>query len=506
MDLLKKVNEYFKEGMKLKDKAIVSLEYYDKFFEASEKMKMAGDTLDKWINSNINYEEVNLMKMKKYYYYYQENECMSAYYGECRDKKEALYYKEKELENINIAIDIYENFNLEKNSKTERFGQSLYVDREISKISKYIIIAKAESKEKNYIKALDYYKLACKKIDKNLIAMEKLVEKDYKKPENLRILYGNKFGMMFNVSIMYLEILKSDSSLKNDELYYEVINHLISSYEYSKKAYNENPQWNQYEKGIIDFRENLEKILNSIKYMWEKLLIYNKSSLLKDIMKDIDRELYLSITHECSIKYKYENEIEHLIIKELDNAIKLKENDPSRLISLTENQLSNDLFDIVQNTLKNENLIIEREKPGGFSKKSIGEMDFYIYRYNKGVLETLCIGENKIWEGESNFKKQLMQLFGYMKDYNDFGFTIIFNKKNHITNILKKRKKILEEFNEENFNTLKIENIDKSLIRNSNIIVSTHSIPENKKTIKIYHLIVNCKMDERRELAEKARD
>ncbi|MBO0581603.1 hypothetical protein EXQ44_05690 [Clostridium botulinum] len=52
------------------------------------------------------------------------------------------------------------------------------------------------------------------------------------------------------------------------------------------------------------------------------------------------------------------------------------ENNPGKLRNISETELSDDIRNIVQASLRKENIIVEREMPSGFAKKSIGELDF----------------------------------------------------------------------------------------------------------------------------------
>ncbi len=61
----------------------------------------------------------------------------------------------------------------------------------------------------------------------------------------------------------------------------------------------------------------------------------------------------------------------------------------------------------------------------------------YIYIYEKSVLKTIAIGENKEW---GNFERQLKQLLGYMTLDTMFGFTIILNKNVSLDTVLKKHR------------------------------------------------------------------
>ena len=224
-----------------------------------------------------------------------------------------------------------------------------------------------------------------------------------------------------------------------------------------------------------------------------------------ELMPHDKKEEYINIKSKLDLNKGIKNDLEDLIIKSIYNAIKKRENDPRRLIGTSETQLSDDIRDIVQQVLDCENIKILREMPSGFSKKSIGECDFYIYGYDNGIYEEIAIGENKEW---GSFNEQLKQLIGYMKVNTMFGFTILFNKSVKLQYVLEKRKKILSDFyvdvdGEKYFEVIgKIKEI-KGM---DDVLVTLHKNPEKEGSyFKLYHFIVNAKLDERDKTAVEAR-
>lgn len=195
---------------------------------------------------------------------------------------------------------------------------------------------------------------------------------------------------------------------------------------------------------------------------------------------------------------------EDSIVKEIYNAIKMLENNPRKLRKTSETELSDEIRNIVQASLRKENIIVEREMTSGFASKSIGELDFYIYTYIDNTYNVLSIGENKEW---GKFKEQLKQLLGYMKCDTKFGFTILFNKKVNLNTLIKSRNKILKEFfvekdGEKYFEVIGEIEESKEM---KNVVLTRHKNPEDNTSFKIYHFIVNAKLDEREETAKQAR-
>ncbi|MDU5544816.1 MAG: hypothetical protein E6069_09685 [Clostridium perfringens] len=223
-----------------------------------------------------------------------------------------------------------------------------------------------------------------------------------------------------------------------------------------------------------------------------------------DLMPDDKRKEYIYVKEQLNKRLIEDDDLEMLIVKQIYNALRLKENNPKRLINTSETELSDDIRDIISNKLNDKNIIVERERPSGFSKVVIGECDFYMYSYKNGIYRTIAIGENKEW---GNYEKQLKQLIGYMNSNTLFGFTILFNKTVKLETALKKRIDILKNIsvindNKEYFQVIgEIEEMDGM----KNVLVTKHRNPEENTFFKIYHFIINSKLDERQESAIQAR-
>ena len=227
-----------------------------------------------------------------------------------------------------------------------------------------------------------------------------------------------------------------------------------------------------------------------------------------ELMPDDKKEEYYKI----KTKFKTNNQIankrvssEQLIVKQIYNAIKLRENDPRRLYSTSEAELSNDIRDIVREKLQDSNIIFEREMPTGYAKVGIGESDFYIYTYEQGIYKTLAIGENKEW---GKFESQLKQLIGYMTKDVQFGFTIIFNKSVQANTVLSKRIEILKNFYVEKDGEKYFQLVDGIFEHKkmNDVLLTRHENPDKKGTyFNIYHFIINANSIEREASALQAR-
>ena len=209
-------------------------------------------------------------------------------------------------------------------------------------------------------------------------------------------------------------------------------------------------------------------------------LRYYLEMMPKDIREEIEQDL----------KAKEEKkETERFIVNQIRNVLKQMEMNPLRLEKCKENEISEDIKDRMQFALEMKNIVIEREARGGFSKKEIGEIDFFLYKCENHKYIQLAMGENKVW---GNFENQIKQLLGYANKNIEFGFTVVINIKDS-------QIKILEKFNiNEQFQVIDIEDDDE-------VLVSVHHIPEENKEFKIYHFILNANTQERKNIAQDTR-
>jgi hypothetical protein len=216
------------------------------------------------------------------------------------------------------------------------------------------------------------------------------------------------------------------------------------------------------------------------------------------------KEKYLQLKQDNSQEEKRTNEIESVIVKLIYNALRFKEHDPRRLQNTSETELSDDVCHIVQIKLNDYGINISREMPRGFSKKKIGELDFYIYTFEDGIFKSISIGENKEW---ANFTNQLRQLLGYLTNEVKFGFTIVFNKSVLLKTILEKRKQILKDFYVEVDGLRYFETIEllDNVLGLDNVLLTAHKNPEDDTVFKVYHFVVNAYLPEREESAKQAR-
>ena len=201
----------------------------------------------------------------------------------------------------------------------------------------------------------------------------------------------------------------------------------------------------------------------------------SKDSMTQDVI-----EVILSALADMSNRsVDFESKGEEEITRDVEAAIK---------------QILNDRYQIQ----------IAREYTMGRAKKKIGETDLYFYRHEKGKLENLYILENKNMH-TFDFKKQYGQLIGYLNPEFTAGITISINKKLEWEAAFDKIESKLQELKDEGEDFVPININRKMTVNRTQYIKSEHIVPETRKPMTIYHLVLQISDQARQETARKAR-
>lgn len=294
-DLLETVNKLFRESLELKSQAIKPKADFKLFQEAAEKLKLASLNLEALLRVESDFEEKIKSEVLVHYYRHEEADCMYAFYRQGNDLSSAQEKMDLALIEIEKALNIIkENYQKVNDStkevlsgwKKDWFYRKLVTDAKVLEPE-----AKLHSKNSNYVKALDTYKSI---LDKYELAKDYCLQNDLS-AELKRISKGNYFGQSVNVSQMYAGLIitqQFDEKLAS-ELIMDLLKHFVCSYEQSKNAFDENPEWIEYREGQKTIRENIERLLASSKDDWDKYLIEmeNDPEITK-IMKSSDIQAY----------------------------------------------------------------------------------------------------------------------------------------------------------------------------------------------------------------------
>lgn len=300
----------------------------------------------------------------------------------------------------------------------------------------------------------------------------------------------------------YIDQYKDDYLLNaNLACAYNNIDNVKALYYYNE-AKRQNPK---YKPAIYGTVENINNIIKEVPTVLDSLEEFDrKGSLAKAFT--VNSQNAIKLLSKLNIP---DDEIR--ILKDINKAIQLASEKPINIEKLNENELSDMLKDYLKMSLDHYGYEVTRESPQGYATSNPGELDFFIFKSGEDYVN-IATGENKIWS-QDKFKKQLGQLFGYLREYGGFGFTIIFNKEVKLENVLRDRETILENlcFEDEKGNKIfEKANLmvdmgcyDSAL---ESILLTSHRNPElDDSVVRVYHFVLNVSRQERKDLARIVR-
>lgn len=192
---------------------------------------------------------------------------------------------------------------------------------------------------------------------------------------------------------------------------------------------------------------------------------------------------------------------ESFVVQELYSAIKILEKRTLEIESFSEAQICNYLDAMLTRIMYLKNrIIVSREEPIGFANILLGEADFFLYRQEE-VYENIAIVECKFI---NKAFRELKQLLGYLNQNFQFGVTITINREYSLENAKMRVWEALHRHQEADERFVK--NIYESSLFN-NLYISEHTVPEeSKKSMRIYHFILNLNQQTRKLIAKSVRE
>lgn len=341
--------------------------------------------------------------------------------------------------------------------------------------------------------------------------------------ENIRDFIKPKYEyLLYHILIWWLE-----SSDETEKLILNEISDSLKEKIVGCSSYSDDDNGGKFIlKYITTFEEYLDILFDDLDFLSGNLenmvTLYLKNPMNFEVFfSDVELDNYYELMPhdlkelytEKREQYKLLNDIEKIskskknleenIVMIFNNAIHNLEKRVVEIENRSENEISNDIYSIVEDILKFKfNLECIREMTIGRANKQMGETDLYVYKNTNDEKSDILIVENKIIE---NFREQYQQLLGYLNQNFKFGITISINRNMNRSDAINKIKKKLEIIKEDD-KDFKIIKIFNPFPDNMNIIASTHVIPEDEeKEMTIYHMILNLYDRERKEIAKKAR-
>jgi len=271
MSTTKEILELFDKGAELKETARKSPHKLDSYLAAASLFKRAG---------SLSFDEAQKKKTKcddkqehlvfGRYYAYEEAVCLGAYYYERREPEKSIEQLKRAKEELSAAIKIIEGCQASVSARTkQRLVGFLPRWRFFAgDLDLRIMANKARSHWNNdqYIEALDIYR--------SMAAHERRYldgsESDLIEPKYRRVATANYIGTMANASsalaaniLAQTEVSESDGvSEVPFDLLVKLVKHTLDAYRFGNKAYDQNPEWDQYQALAKLCRQNIQLLVH----------------------------------------------------------------------------------------------------------------------------------------------------------------------------------------------------------------------------------------------------
>lgn len=276
MSVNQRVKQLHREAQELKEDALIETDI-DLYRQASNKYRELSNLIGELIEQNppnLNFVEA---VQSQFYYSYSCEECLTAYYlrvGHYEDSinhaKEAIKICKKWLDEI-ISNLKSRNLNDEDQDKIERYIN--YWQHSLLTMEAKLLEPQAsiKDKEKKYVQAWD---IKNKMLKKQKAAHEH-AENSGLEESFIRTAKGNYYALVSNAAQGMVKILNDKIEKKKDiqNVGSQLFKHLVQAYENASKAFEANPEKDEYNIGATNLLSEIKNLLNSSKVNWYNLFV-----------------------------------------------------------------------------------------------------------------------------------------------------------------------------------------------------------------------------------------
>lgn len=310
------INDIFKTACTLKDEARISPANNKKYHEAADLFNKAGkltrDWSDKQTANDLKIYGIALSS----YYFYEYCDCLASFHYECRKIDLTIKHLDEGEEWLNTALNSISSAEKQKSFDSKCLSHLLESKetweyyKESDAVFRNVALARDRYDNNQYLEALDLYKEAAKKAESLAESLQvKTIPSSLKLK---RISNGNYIGMMVNVSYMFINILKEklyQNSINDNNYTYllekQLLAHLLKAYDFSKTAFEENPEIDQYSAASSSLLNNIKVFLTENKKLWRDIYIdFEKDDVVKQMMKKIDNKAFKKVEKDLILDNK----------------------------------------------------------------------------------------------------------------------------------------------------------------------------------------------------------
>ncbi|MFZ5554831.1 MAG: hypothetical protein ACOZCO_17105, partial [Bacteroidota bacterium] len=250
------------------------------------------------------------------YYLFESNECRYTFENKNDRFKEAKEYAKKAQIQIEDAVGIIEQSFDKLSDDTQRHLSKMKMNWGLCQRTIKLKIsepsAKQAMKEKDYISAMDHYKVMSTVQDTVLDYVNKTdLEEVFKRINRASCIAGKA-----NIAIAKAGVLiKQQEANPQIDNTVEILELFIKSIELSAQAHDENPEWELYKTGKDKMYANIRAILSEYPNEWRRY--YNhleNNKTLRIIMKDMDSEKFKQISDTAVAEKVNDDKTKKLLI------------------------------------------------------------------------------------------------------------------------------------------------------------------------------------------------
>lgn len=269
---------------------------------ASESYKNLSEYIKGILESNITDNNLVLqLRITLEFCLFQANECLYGFLFRKQEFDNSLKAAEEANYHIENLLKIIETSYNEANKVAKDYIDRGRINWKLEsltiKVKLVEPIARKAVEEKDYVKALDYYKKMSDLDDKIYeFITNNEVDLVLKRTE-LGNYYSSKAGTANTLSAIY--VLKCSY----EDYWFEILEQFLYALKYLKLALDNNPEQDKFKNGIIAITDNIKLLLTENKAKWFEYMVYfNNDKNLELIMRQTDNENYKMLNAKLEIE------------------------------------------------------------------------------------------------------------------------------------------------------------------------------------------------------------
>ncbi len=275
---------------------------FDHLKIASESFMRLSEYINGILKSNIKDNNLVLqLRITLEFSLFQANECLYGFLFRKLELDNSLKAAQNANYHINNLLKIIETKYNEADKVVKDYIDKGRINWELEsltiKVKLVEPIAKKAIVEKDYVKALDYYKKMSDLVDEiNEFIKKNEVDLVLKRTE-LGNYYSSKAGIANTLSAIYI------NKSSYEDYWFEILEQFLDALKYLKLALENNPEQDKFKNGITTITGNIKMLLTENKSKWFEYMVYfNHDKNLELIMRQTDNENYKMLNAKLEIE------------------------------------------------------------------------------------------------------------------------------------------------------------------------------------------------------------